>query len=472
MAFNNAVNANQQGTQYLSTGGAWSGVDGSTAGFVLTSNGTGVVPSFQTTASVASLSPYIVGTTGTNDFATITAAIAQAVIDGATNANQINIYVKQGVYVENITIPAGVNIIGMTPNPEPFSVFTPSFPNLSARLQGTITVSAASVETRIINLGIVPIGAVTIVTVSGLSAAPSFENCVIQGAAGSTCFSLGNSSQTSIHGCYVDATLGTFFTLTSGGVVLTIVSSSVIAEAAASTVGVFDITFRFDSCYLQFPISDVAPGSAVIVGFNSFWGTTAASITASGVGFNIVLNNCRLFSTSLTTFAGTGTLKLTNCNFFGGGFVTSAAGFSLIKLNVANLIGGISNITNNFVGFAGSDFSINQGSAQTIGAVTSPLGSFAVPANSALTCFAEVSGTDTGFTGAVGGTISGVIRRAGGAPVIVGAPISTVYTDIVGATFTIALAGNNIILNVTGAAGNTINWMGTMQIQQVQTNIA
>ena len=46
MAFNNSSNAKQQGTQYLSTAGAWTGVDAGAATQVLTSNGTGVAPSF------------------------------------------------------------------------------------------------------------------------------------------------------------------------------------------------------------------------------------------------------------------------------------------------------------------------------------------------------------------------------------------------------------------------------------------
>lgn len=47
MAFNNAIDANTQGTQYLSTAGVWTGIDASTATYLLTSNGTGVAPSFQ-----------------------------------------------------------------------------------------------------------------------------------------------------------------------------------------------------------------------------------------------------------------------------------------------------------------------------------------------------------------------------------------------------------------------------------------
>lgn len=52
MATQNAVNANQQGIQYLSSVGVYSGIDGSTAGFVLTSNGTGASPSFASASGI------------------------------------------------------------------------------------------------------------------------------------------------------------------------------------------------------------------------------------------------------------------------------------------------------------------------------------------------------------------------------------------------------------------------------------
>lgn len=59
----NSINASQQGTQYLSTAGAWTGVDASTSGFVLTSNGTGAVPSFQANAGSTAIQT-IQGDTG------------------------------------------------------------------------------------------------------------------------------------------------------------------------------------------------------------------------------------------------------------------------------------------------------------------------------------------------------------------------------------------------------------------------
>ena len=46
MVFNNPLNANGEGIQYLSTAGAWAGVDASTAGDWCISLGTGVSPAF------------------------------------------------------------------------------------------------------------------------------------------------------------------------------------------------------------------------------------------------------------------------------------------------------------------------------------------------------------------------------------------------------------------------------------------
>lgn len=47
MSTNNSVNISSQGTVYYNGTGTFSGLDASTSGFVLTSNGTGVTPSFQ-----------------------------------------------------------------------------------------------------------------------------------------------------------------------------------------------------------------------------------------------------------------------------------------------------------------------------------------------------------------------------------------------------------------------------------------
>jgi hypothetical protein len=63
MTIANSVDANQQGIQYLSTGGVWSGVDASSATYVLISNGTGMAPSFQAPTASTIFPLVVVNTT-------------------------------------------------------------------------------------------------------------------------------------------------------------------------------------------------------------------------------------------------------------------------------------------------------------------------------------------------------------------------------------------------------------------------
>ena len=81
------------------------------SGQVLTSNGTGVAPSFQ---GVYSLSPFIVGPDVNSQYTTIQTAITAAVSAGASNTNQKNVYIKPGTYAENLTGAPGVNLIGLS----------------------------------------------------------------------------------------------------------------------------------------------------------------------------------------------------------------------------------------------------------------------------------------------------------------------------------------------------------------------
>lgn len=55
MPTNNAINLSDQGVAYYDGAGTFTGVDGSTSGFVLTSNGTGVAPSFQANSAAGAI---------------------------------------------------------------------------------------------------------------------------------------------------------------------------------------------------------------------------------------------------------------------------------------------------------------------------------------------------------------------------------------------------------------------------------
>jgi hypothetical protein len=66
MALSNDLNISQEGVVYFNGVAQFSGVDGSTIGKVLTSNGTGVAPSFQTSGSVTTLTGDSGSATGSN----------------------------------------------------------------------------------------------------------------------------------------------------------------------------------------------------------------------------------------------------------------------------------------------------------------------------------------------------------------------------------------------------------------------
>jgi len=147
MANANSVNANQQGTQYLSSLGVWSGIDGGSSGDVLTSNGTGVAPSFQPgggSGTYYSVTPYICGQDGDTHAQftggdAILDALAQIVTD---NPPAANVYIKPGYYAASgdLVIPAGitVNFIGLC---NPCLIGSASFFDATPSLQPSVIIA-------------------------------------------------------------------------------------------------------------------------------------------------------------------------------------------------------------------------------------------------------------------------------------------------------------------------------------------
>ncbi len=92
--------------------------------------------------SYVSIAPYVVGTTH-SDFTTIGAAITAAITAGASNTNPYNIYIKPGVYTENITLSDGINLIGFTHALgevfDDIDIYNSLPYQLSARINGTVT---------------------------------------------------------------------------------------------------------------------------------------------------------------------------------------------------------------------------------------------------------------------------------------------------------------------------------------------
>lgn len=81
------------------------------AGGILT---TATGPNTMRVADRRNLSPYVVGPDPIDsEYQSIQAAMDQAVLDGATNANPAAIMIKNSNYVENLVIPPGVRLMGL-----------------------------------------------------------------------------------------------------------------------------------------------------------------------------------------------------------------------------------------------------------------------------------------------------------------------------------------------------------------------
>lgn len=102
--------------------------------------------------------------------------------------------------------------------------------------------------------------------------------------------------------------------------------------------------------------------------------------------------------------------------------------------------------------------------AQTVDATPTPLGFIGVGANSAISIVCDVLGAQDDYSNVCSGVIQGAARRAGAGTTLVGIPsIWNSADDFATADFDIVVSGNNIVLQVTGEAATTINWIATIR---------
>jgi len=99
-----------------------------------------------------SLTPYIVGIDNNSQYTTISAAIAQAVSDGAQNSNPKVIHVKPGAYVEDLTLSDGIYVtsspvIGF--NAVSSAVGSANASNLPFKLNGKVNITQSSTSNTI-----------------------------------------------------------------------------------------------------------------------------------------------------------------------------------------------------------------------------------------------------------------------------------------------------------------------------------
>lgn len=142
----------------------------------------------------------------------------------------------------------------------------------------------------------------------------------------------------------------------------------------------------------------------------------------------------------------------TNYITLSSGFISiSASSITMPNLNVNGQINSVYGVT---------------GSTTSTTATATTCVSFRTTDNKAYVVWGYVIGElGTGATSAVGGKVEGVFRNqsSGVSGLYTVGVSSTVYEDLSGSpTFTLTTSGVNVLLQVTGLAGQTITWYGTL----------
>lgn len=468
MVFNNSVNASQQGTQYVSSLGAWSGIDGGLATHVLTSNGTGVAPSFQANAAITyfSLTPYIVGSDIHSQYATISAAIAQAVADGASNTNQKNIYVKPGTYNENLTLSDGINVIGIDEIGSEY-FFNFSGNGLSVSLTGSISISSGN--SKVQNIYVNPATTVNCFNVSGGSLCLVGLNVLVTNA---TALNITANSNINISGGIWTGAGAFIFT-------------TIAASLASCILNFSDTTIHFGLA----SNSTVGDGSTVLLNMqnSSFF---INSIVGTGLNTSISLfaNFCLMGSSAPIINAYKGSFSLNNCNCGGGFTYTNSpaqcsahnSNISVSAISLAGSTNGIDivacrdNSTGAFINygangagsFSGSGAYTVQGSTQTLNAIAAPHLLISLATNQSVVITGTVIGQNAAFTDTTSAEIFATAHYDGITTSIIGAPIININASSIG-NVTLTTSGNFLIIEVTGLALTTYNWRSNITYQGI-----
>ncbi len=120
--------------------------------------------------------------------------------------------------------------------------------------------------------------------------------------------------------------------------------------------------------------------------------------------------------------------------------------------------------------FAGSEFKREQGSIQSIGAGTSDVHTYTLPANSAVNINYNYVFAKSDHSSAGGGRVTVQARRAGAGAILIGIDQMFNEDDPGAPGITAVVSGNDVILRATTVAG-IYNHVATADIQPILTNI-
>ena len=427
-----------------------------------------------------SLSPFIVGPTN-SDFSTIQAAINQAVTDGASPTNQFNIYIKpqSGGYTENLTLPTGVNLMGMDENynlSQP-GIFFGSNGRPATNLIGTITHTSG--DSKVSNLYISPASDSTVFSMDAVGGLIIIKNCyIIAPGASAILMDFGNSDSFVISECLVNCSGKLFETSAVATFTGTITSSHIITAVESTfTGGGALLNLTVGTSRLTMGLTGVAGNNSMTVNVvNSLWGGIAGSpllsYGATSTG-NVTARNSQISTGAASYFIlnnASTTVRLKHCSLLTAAAVSTgpASPTQAFMDNIDNsgvLLKALS------TGFNGSECFIDQAGVETLDATVTTLASVVVNTTESIVLRAKVIGAQIGHTNAVGGDLMIVARRDAGNITIVGVVDTSVKSSST-ATFTadVDIGTQSVRIRVTGVIATTYNWVCTFEYQKVLTN--
>lgn len=467
----------------------------STNGFVLTLDNTQPTGAKWAAASGGgtTLSPYIVGSTG-SDFTTIQAAINQAVADSASSTDPKNIYIKPGIYNENLTLYDGINLIGFDPAPNtlPLAIGLFAVSNQSVQVTGSITYDSSSiahsVEFRVYNIWITPPtgDVITLIGNPGLDQRFYFSCCRIDvNQTAQSVFNLTNSTVLVSDSVINDYSSGgaPLFTISGDNnfygsrSLLTPYTTYTVPDGASHNIALIGCTYAAQ-------VSTSGTSSYSFACYHSTHFTTVQSAPYHTIGAStdgtIIYEHCEITSNPLHNVATIGNSSfntyVANCYFGRAGNNTSDV-FSGGNVQVTNSAVQNSNgVFHRFEGitsgFNGSSTYTSQSGLQTTDSTIQTIASVVVNQIESITLSGTITAAQDDHSNMTGGNFLICARRASGGNItLIGTPVVNIASSS-SAIFAcdVDTATQTIRIRVTGVAATTYNWICTYSYQKVLTN--
>jgi hypothetical protein len=400
---------------------------------------------------------------------TISAAIAQAVLDGASAANQINIYVKPDLYVESLTLSDGINIVGF---PDSGSSQLQVSGGMAVKLQGVIDFSGGL--SRVENIQVIPTGSSPFVC-SGNCESYLTNIVYLETVNPATILNItGTIVQLFLKGCYFSSATGALLADTSLTGNLTVNDCSLASGAVSFPASTASRNILVNNATVAASFDSTAAGSFTLkctysniqaIGVNPI-------LTSTDPGHSFIATQCQITATGAFSQTANSVLRDCFCSTFVAGTATLTQMVNCATFSNPDraLSTGTEIFRNRFSSaFSGSYFVRDQAFLTTANATTTNIASIVLNEEEAITVTGTVIGSNTAHTDTTGGTFTIVARRTTAGNITqVSITTADVKADTL-ASFTadVDIGTQTVRIRVTGLLATTYNWACTFEYQKM-----